>query len=70
MCEEDTLTSLPYFGAIEPVPFFGLTTRENWLPTQRQASFIQLIQKRIVRSLMPTQDSQRSSVSRPRLASL
>lgn len=69
MCEEDILTSLPYFGPIEPVPFFGLTTRENWLPTRRQASFIQLIQKRIVRSLMPSKDSQRSGAGRPLLAS-
>jgi len=64
MCEEDTLTAVPYLGPIEPVPTFGLTLRENWLPTQRQASFIQLIQKRIVRSLKPTQDTQRSSSSR------
>ena len=70
MCEEDTLTSVPYVGPIEPVPSFGLTMRENWLPTQRQASFIQLIQKRIVRSLMPAHESRRSRPDRPLVASL
>ena len=63
MCEEDTLTSLP-FGPIEPVPSFGLTMRENWLPTQRQASFIDLIRKRIARSLMPAKETQRNGTSR------
>jgi LysR family transcriptional regulator of gallate degradation len=57
MCEEDTLTAIR-FAPIEPVPWFGLTTRENWLPTARQASFMDLIQKHIVRSLMPTRESQ------------
>ena len=52
MYEEDTLTSVP-FGPIEPVPSIGLMTRENWLPTQRQASFIALVQKRIARFLSP-----------------
>lgn len=58
MCEEDLLTALA-FGPIEPVASFGLTTRENWLPTERQARFIELIQKRIVRSLMPADSPQR-----------
>jgi LysR family transcriptional regulator of gallate degradation len=57
MCEEDTLTAIR-FAPIEPVPWFGLTTRENWLPTGRQASFMDLIQKRIVSLLMPTRESQ------------
>lgn len=70
MCEEDMLASVPYFGSIEPIPSFGLTTRENWLPTRRQASFIQLIQKRIVRSLMPTQQSKHTSANRTLLTSL
>lgn len=52
MYEEDTLAAVP-FGPIEPVPCIGLTTRENWLPTQLQTSFIELVQKRIVGSLMP-----------------
>jgi len=52
MYEEDTLAAAP-FGPIEPVPCIGLTTRENWLPTQLQTSFIELVQKRIVGSLMP-----------------
>jgi DNA-binding transcriptional LysR family regulator len=51
--EEDALTAVPY-GAIEPVPCFGLTMRENWLPTQLQASFVDLIQSRIVGALTPT----------------
>jgi LysR family transcriptional regulator of gallate degradation len=52
--EEDELTAVP-FGPIEPVPWIGLTTRENWLPTQLQANFIDLIHRQIVGSLMPTQ---------------
>jgi LysR family transcriptional regulator, regulator for genes of the gallate degradation pathway len=70
MCEEDILTSVPYFGSIEPVPSFGLTTRENWLPTQRQASFIQMIRKRIVLSLLPSRESQRASANRTLVSSL
>jgi LysR family transcriptional regulator of gallate degradation len=58
MCEEDSLTSVP-FGPIQPVPSIGLTVRRNWLPTQRQASFIDLIEKSIVRSLLPTEGLQR-----------
>ncbi|MFZ0499956.1 MAG: LysR substrate-binding domain-containing protein [Steroidobacteraceae bacterium] len=54
MYEEDTLTAMRY-GPIEPVPCIGLTTRENWLPTQLQTSFIELVQKRIVGSLMPVE---------------
>jgi LysR family transcriptional regulator, regulator for genes of the gallate degradation pathway len=52
MYEEDTLAAVP-FGPIEPVPCIGLTTRENWLPTELQTSFIELVQKRIEGSLMP-----------------
>jgi len=63
MYEEDALTSVP-FGPIEPVPSIGLTMRENWLPTQRQASFIDLIQKRIVRFLKPGKEPQRSAQQR------
>lgn len=59
MYEEDALTAVP-FGPIEPVPSIGLTTRENWLPTQLQANFIALIHNRIVGSLMPTKMLQRS----------
>jgi DNA-binding transcriptional LysR family regulator len=51
--EEDTLTAVP-FGPIEPVPFIGLMTRDNWLPTQLQANFIDLIHRQVVGSLMPT----------------
>ena len=48
--EDDGLASVP-FGAIEPAPSIGLTMRENWLPTQLQKNFLELIQKRIVGSL-------------------
>ncbi len=57
--EEDALTAVP-FGPIEPVPSIGLTMRQNWLPTQLQSNFIDLIQKRIVGSLMPTKALERS----------
>jgi DNA-binding transcriptional LysR family regulator len=50
--EEGALMAMP-FGPIEPVPSIGLTMRTNWLPTQLQANFIDLIQKRIVGSLAP-----------------
>lgn len=64
MYEEDTLAAVP-FGPIKPVPCIGLTTRENWLPTQLQTSFIELVQKRIVGSLMPIQDLGRAGEPRP-----
>jgi DNA-binding transcriptional LysR family regulator len=51
--EEDVLEAVP-FGPIEPVPSIGLTTRSNWLPTQLQTNFMDLIRKRIVGSLLPT----------------
>ena len=46
MHEEAGLAAIP-FGAIEPTPSIGLTIRDNWLPTQLQASFIEMVQKRI-----------------------
>ena len=49
---DDALRAVP-FGPITPVPSFGLTMREGWLPTKMQADFIDLINKRIVGSLMP-----------------
>ena len=55
MYEEDALTSVP-FGPIEPAPCIGLTVRENWLPTQLQASFVELVQRRIVGALMPIKE--------------
>jgi len=70
MYEEDTLAAVP-FGPIEPVPCLGLTTRENWLPTQLQTSFIELVQKRIVGSLMPVRELKRTGaerVTKPRSA--
>jgi DNA-binding transcriptional LysR family regulator len=51
--EEDALTAVP-FGPIKPVPCFGITMRGNWLPTQLQTNFIELIQSRTVGALMPT----------------
>jgi DNA-binding transcriptional LysR family regulator len=50
--EEEALAAFP-FGPIEPVPSIGLTMRENWLPTQLQTCFLDLVHKRIVGSLMP-----------------
>jgi DNA-binding transcriptional LysR family regulator len=47
LMHEDALTAVP-FGPIEPVPSIGLTIRDNWLPTQLQANFIALVQKRII----------------------
>jgi LysR family transcriptional regulator, regulator for genes of the gallate degradation pathway len=60
MYEEDALAAVP-FGPIEPVPCIGLTMRENWLPTQLQTSFIELVQKRIVGSLMPIRNLRRAA---------
>jgi DNA-binding transcriptional LysR family regulator len=60
--EEDALTAVP-FGPIEPVPTIGLTTRENWLPTQLQANFIDLIHSQIVGSLTLTKVLKRSGTS-------
>ncbi len=59
--EEDALTAVP-FGPIEPVPTIGLTTRENWLPTQLQANFIDLIHSQIVGSLTLTKVLKRSGM--------
>jgi LysR family transcriptional regulator of gallate degradation len=62
MYEEDALTAVP-FGPIEPVPCIGLTTRENWLPTQLQTNFINLIHSQIVGSLTLTKVLKRSGGS-------
>jgi LysR family transcriptional regulator, regulator for genes of the gallate degradation pathway len=59
MYEEEALAALP-FGPIEPIPYIGLTTRENWLPTKLQADFIDLMQKRIIGSLSPTAEMRRN----------
>ncbi len=59
MYEEDVLTAVP-FGPIGTVPSIGLTTRGNWLPTQLQANFIELVHKQIIGSLMPAKGLQRS----------
>jgi DNA-binding transcriptional LysR family regulator len=64
MYEEDALAAVP-FGPIEPVPSIGLTMRTDWLPTQLQSSFISLIKKRIVGSLLPTKDLNRTVETGP-----
>jgi DNA-binding transcriptional LysR family regulator len=53
--EDDTLSAVP-FGPIEPVPSIGLTMRQNWLPTQLQKSFLDLMQRKIVGTLALTKD--------------
>ncbi len=58
--EEDALTAVP-FGPIKPVPCFGLTMRENWLPTQLQSNFIELVQNRIVGAMMPATNLPRAA---------
>jgi DNA-binding transcriptional LysR family regulator len=58
MHEDDTLVAVP-FGPIEPAPSLGLIMRENWLPTQLQTAFIDLVQKRTAGLLDPTGQLQR-----------
>jgi LysR family transcriptional regulator of gallate degradation len=55
MYEDDALAAVPY-GPIEPIPSIGVTTRNNWLPTQLQANFLHLIRKRMTASLMPIKE--------------
>lgn len=50
MHEGDELAAAP-FGPIEPAPSIGITMRENWLPTQLQTNFLDLVQQRVVGSL-------------------
>jgi DNA-binding transcriptional LysR family regulator len=49
--EDEGLAGLPFEG-FRRVPAIGLTMREDWLPTEIQANFLELIQKRIVGSLV------------------
>jgi LysR family transcriptional regulator of gallate degradation len=65
MFEDDELAPVS-FGPIDPTPAIGLTMRENWLPTQLQKSFLELIHKRIAGSLALTQslDSKLKHMSR------
>jgi LysR family transcriptional regulator of gallate degradation len=58
---DDALTAVP-FGPIAPVPSLGLTMRAGWLPTRLQSDFIDLINKRIVGSLMPDKVLKRAAV--------
>ena len=58
--EEDALTAID-FGPIEPVPSIGLAVRENWLPTQLQTNFLDLVKRRIVGSLTPRKELKRAS---------
>jgi hypothetical protein len=62
---DDALRAVP-FGPITPVPSLGLTMREGWLPTKLQSDFIELVNKRIVGSLMPEKALRRlAEASRP-----
>lgn len=67
--EEEALTAVP-FGPIEPVPSIGLTMRENWLPTQLQNCFLDLVHKRIVGSLMPVRVPKARGGASPRIEAL
>jgi LysR family transcriptional regulator, regulator for genes of the gallate degradation pathway len=58
MYEEDSLEAVP-FGPIDPVPSMGLMLRNNCLPTQLLADFIDLVRRRIVGSLLPARELQR-----------
>ena len=60
MYEDDALAAVPY-GPIEPIPSIGVTTRNNWLPTQLQANFLHLIRKRMTTSLTPIKELLRAS---------
>ena len=51
MYEDENLTAIP-FGPIEPAPSIGLTMRVDWIPTQLQANFLDLFQKRVASSLL------------------
>jgi LysR family transcriptional regulator of gallate degradation len=53
MFEDEELAPVS-FGPIGPTPEIGLTMRENWLPTQLQKSFLELIHKKISGSLALT----------------
>jgi LysR family transcriptional regulator, regulator for genes of the gallate degradation pathway len=69
MFEEDELAAVP-FGPIEPAPRVGLTTRANWLPTDLQANFVRLVEKRIVGSLITTREPKSAGESLPARVSL
>jgi DNA-binding transcriptional LysR family regulator len=58
LCEDDALSAVP-FGPLKPAPTIGLTMRQDWLPTQLQKSFLDLIQERIVGSVALTKDLSR-----------
>jgi DNA-binding transcriptional LysR family regulator len=61
---DDALAAVP-FGPMTPVPSLGLTMREGWLPTRLQTDFIDLINKRIVGSLMPEKVLRRTVAATP-----
>jgi LysR family transcriptional regulator of gallate degradation len=62
MYEEDALGSLP-IKLDDPAPSIGITTRQNWLPTQLQSSVINLIKQRVRGSLSPVRELRRMSSS-------
>ena len=59
MYEEDSLAAIP-FGSIDPVPSMGLMMRKNCLPGQVLADFIDLVRQRIVGSILPARELQRT----------
>jgi LysR family transcriptional regulator of gallate degradation len=60
MYEDDALAAVPY-GPIEPIPWIGVTMRNNWLPTQLQLNFLRLIRKRVTASPVPIKELLRAS---------
>ncbi len=60
MYEDDALTAVPY-GPIKPIPWIGVTMRNNLLPTQLQVNFLRLVRKRVTASLMPIKELLRAS---------
>lgn len=59
MYEDDALAAVPY-GPIEPVPWIGVTMRNNWSPTPLQANFLRLIRKRTTAPLTPIKELRRA----------
>lgn len=46
LTHEEGLRTL-HFGAIEPVPAIGITTREDWMPTPVQSAFVDAIRAHV-----------------------
>lgn len=58
--EESALTTVP-FGPILEVPLIGLMTRANWLPTQLQQRFIDLVKVKTVDTRVAVRKLRRAS---------